>query len=118
MLQKEIERSILEIIKKREEKMMAAEVESYGDDFLGLLLDSHHAIDQSKRTSIQDVIDECKTFYVAGQETTNVLLSWTVLLLAIHTDWQEEARNEVFKVLAHQTPNGNGIAKLKIVRNL
>lgn len=95
--------------------MMGGEVENYGDDFLGILLRANHENDQSKRISLKDVIDECKTLYFAGQETTNVLLSWAVLLLAIHSDWQEKARNEVFKILGKQTPNADGIAKLKIV---
>ncbi|KAF2325482.1 hypothetical protein GH714_029444 [Hevea brasiliensis] len=114
-LEKQIENSILQIIKKREDEVMAGDVENYGDDFLGILLKAYHDDDQSKRISLKDVIDECKTLYVAGQETTNVLLSWAVLLLAIHSEWQEEARNEVFKILGHQTPNADGIAKLKIM---
>ena len=80
---------------------------------------SYHETDLSKKISVQDVVDECKTFYIVGEETTNILLSWTVLLLAIYTDWQEEARREVFKFLGGcQTPSADAIAKLKTVRNL
>ena len=65
--------------------------------------------------SVQDLVDECKTFYFAGQETTNSALAWTVLLLAIHPDWQENARREVIEVFGSQNPHSEGIGRLKIV---
>ncbi|KAF9674229.1 hypothetical protein SADUNF_Sadunf10G0105800 [Salix dunnii] len=114
-LVKGIRNSVMEIIKKREEKVKTGEAEGFGNDFLGVLLNSYHDADENKRISIEDVVDECKTFYIAGQESTNSLLSWTILLLSIHTDWQEEARKEVFNIFGQQKPNLDGIAKLKIV---
>lgn len=74
--------------------------------------------DRSKRITIDDLVDECKTFYVAGQETTNTMLTWTLFLLANHTDWQEEARKEVLDVFGQEDPYYDGITKLKTVRNL
>ncbi|KAK7822129.1 cytochrome p450 cyp749a22 [Quercus suber] len=112
-LENEIFNSILEIIKKKEEKVMTEEVGSFGNDFLQLLVKAYHDANSSPKISIQDLVDECKTFYFAGQETTNSLLAWTVLLLAIHTDWQEEARKEVLNFFGHQNPNPDGITKLK-----
>ena len=47
-----------------------------------------------------------------------ILLAWTVFLLALHTDWQEEARKEVLQLFGKQTPNLDGIGKLTTVRNL
>ena len=112
--------SILEIVKKREHEAMtmSAEEESFGNDFLGLLLKAHHDVNVNQRITVDDLVDECKTFYIAGQETTNSLLAWTVFLLALHTDWQEEARKEVLQLFGKQTPNPDGISKLKTVRNL
>ena len=95
---------------------MTEEVGSFGNDFLQLLVKAYHDAKSSPKISIQDLVDECKTFYFAGQETTNSLLAWTVLLLAIHTDWQEEARKEVLNLFSHQNPNPDGITKLKTVR--
>lgn len=114
-LVKGIRNSVMEIIKKREEKVKTGEADGFGNDFLGVLLNSYHDADEKKRISIEDLVDECKTFYIAGQESTNSLLSWTILLLAIHTDWQEEARKEVFNIFGQQKPNLDGIAKLKIL---
>ncbi|VVA24216.1 Hypothetical predicted protein [Prunus dulcis] len=114
-LEKGIHASIIELVRKRENKAMAGEKNSFGSDFLGLLLKANHESNdnENQRISVDELIDECKTFYFAGQETTNTLLSWTVFLLALHTDWQEEARKEVLQLFGKQTPNLDGIGKLK-----
>ncbi|XP_050270651.1 cytochrome P450 CYP749A22-like [Quercus robur] len=113
-LEKDIHDSILEIIKKREMKVMTREFgSSTGGDFLDLLLKAHHDANVDRRISVQDIVDECKTFYIAGQETTTTLLTWTLFLLAIHPDWQEKARKEVLDFFGQQNPTPDGITKLK-----
>ncbi|PRQ39036.1 putative cytochrome P450, EF-Hand 1, calcium-binding protein [Rosa chinensis] len=112
-LEKGIRASIMEIVKKREEKVTSREEESFGSDFLGLLLKAHHDTNDNQRISIDDLVEECKSLYFVGQETTNTLLSWTVFLLAQHPAWQEEARKEVLQLFGKQTPNSDGISKLK-----
>ncbi|KAK7822135.1 cytochrome p450 cyp749a22 [Quercus suber] len=97
----------------REEKVMSGEGSSFGGDFLQLLVEAHHDCNASFRISIEDLVDEYKTFYIAGQETTSTLLAWTMFLLAIHTDWQEKARKEVLNLFGQQNPNPDGITKLK-----
>ncbi|KAK9921875.1 hypothetical protein M0R45_030369 [Rubus argutus] len=74
---------------------------------------AHHNADDNSKISVDDIIDQCRTIYFAGQETTNSLLPWTVFLLALHPDWQEEARKEVLHLFGKQNPNFDGIAKLK-----
>ncbi|PRQ39034.1 putative cytochrome P450 [Rosa chinensis] len=98
---------------RREEKAMSGEEETFGSDFLGLQLKAYHDTNDNQRISIDDIVDECKSFYFAGQETVNTLLSWTVFLLALHNDWQEEARKEVLQLFGKQTPNPNDLSKLK-----
>ncbi|KAL7181453.1 hypothetical protein ACSBR1_040359 [Camellia fascicularis] len=110
-LEKGIRDSILEIIKKRENAM--TEVDDYGSDILGLLVKASNDADENKRITVETVVDECKAFYFGGHETTTTLLSWSVLLLAIHTDWQEEARKEVLELFGQQHPNAEGIPKMK-----
>ena len=110
-LEQGIQDSILEIIKKREN----AELDNYGTDLLGLLVKVSNDADENKRITVENVVDECKAFYIAGHETTTTLLAWSVLLLAIHTDWQEEARKEVLELFGQQDPNAEGIPRMKKV---
>ena len=88
---------------------------NFGTDLLGLLVKANHDADENNRITVEDVIDECKTFYIAGNETTASLLSWTSLLLAIHTNWQDEARKEVLELFGQQNPNPEGFARMKTV---
>ncbi|KAK2983901.1 hypothetical protein RJ640_008060 [Escallonia rubra] len=111
-LEKGIGDLMVGIIQKRE-KLTTGEGNSYGSDFLGLLLNARKDAPGNYKLSLKDIIDECKTFYGAGQGTTSILLSWTVLLLAIHTDWQDKAREEVLRIFGQQNPTSEGIARLR-----
>ena len=115
-LEKGIHDSIIELVKKRELKATSGEQDNLGSDFLGLLLKAHHNANLNQRISVDDIVDDCKTFYLAGQDTTSTLLSWTVFLLALDTDWQEEARKEVLQLFGKHNPNPDDISKLKTVR--
>lgn len=110
--------SIMEIVKKRQDEVTTGQANNFGTDFLGSLLKVHNDMDQKNRISAVDIIDECKTFYFAGHETTFSLLSWSILLLAIHTDWQEKARQEVLELFGQENPNSEGISRLKTVSKL
>lgn len=112
-LEKRINKSMVEMIKDREEKVKSGEAGNFGNDYLGLLLKSNYDVDPNKRVSEEEMIDESRTFYFVAQETTNSLLLWTTFLLAIHTDWQEKVRKEVQELFGQQIPNSDGIAKLK-----
>ncbi|MBA0827650.1 hypothetical protein Goarm_012410 [Gossypium armourianum] len=108
----------MKMVKKREDKVVNGEADSFGNDFLGLLVNAYHDSDKNNKLSMEDLVDECKTFYFAGQDTVNALLAWTVLLLAIHGDWQDKARREVIGIFGNQNPQPEGIAKLRTVSKL
>lgn len=110
-LEHRIKSSILEVVRKREN-------ESFGNDYLGQLVKIRDESDVKNGISTDQMIDEIKAIYGAGHLTTTSLLGWCVLLLAIHTEWQEKAREEVFKVFERNTPDSDGIARLKIVSSL
>ncbi|KAJ7514105.1 hypothetical protein O6H91_23G027900 [Diphasiastrum complanatum] len=67
------------------------------------------------RINIQDVVDECKTFFFAGHQTTASTLAWTTMLLALHPHWQEKVRAEVINVCGSRNPSSDMLNQLKLV---
>jgi cytochrome P450 len=115
----DIKSSLKDIINKREKALK--EGESTKNDLLSILLESNQKeIEENESNknvgmSIEDVIEECKLFYFAGQETTSVLLVWTMILLSRYPDWQTRARDEVLNLFGSKKPDFDGLNNLKIV---
>ncbi|CAH1414651.1 unnamed protein product [Lactuca virosa] len=117
-IDREVRATINKIINKRITTTKAGK--SSSDDLLGILLDSNYKeIKQQGNTNFglttEEVIQECKLFYFAGQETTANLLAWTMILLAQHTNWQDRARDEVLKVFGDRKPDIDGLNRLKVI---
>ncbi|KAF8408892.1 hypothetical protein HHK36_004961 [Tetracentron sinense] len=118
-IDKEMRALLRGIINKREKSMKAGEANN--DDLLDLLMESNikeiqeHGNNKNVGLSIEEVIDECKLFYFAGQETTSVLLVWTMVVLSMHPNWQVRAREEVLQVFGNNKPDFDGLSHLKIV---
>ncbi|KAL2980699.1 hypothetical protein AAZX31_13G244600 [Glycine max] len=115
----DIRASLKGIINKRENAIKVGEI--LNNDLLGMLLESNrmeiqeHGNNRNIAITSQEVIEECNAFYIAGQETTSVLLVWTMVLLSRYPNWQARAREEVLHVFGNQKPDYNGLSHLKIV---
>lgn len=110
---REIQVILKGIISNREKARDAGEAPS--DDLLGLLLESNSGQTTGNGLTTEEILEECKLFYFAGQETTSVLLAWTMVLLSQHQHWQAQAREEVMQVFGDREPDIEGINQLKIV---
>jgi len=81
------------------------------DDLLGALIaardgGSGAGLDRSA------LVNEAKTLFVAGYETTATTLTWTLLLLAEHPDVAGKLRAELETVLAGRAPDWGDLPRL------
>nr|XP_043611061.1 cytochrome P450 714C2-like isoform X2 [Erigeron canadensis] len=95
-LEKDINSRIVEVVKssnefKGERNLLQTIIEAAKED--GESNDRWIDIDPSKF-----IVDNCKSIYFAGYETTATSASWCLMLLAKHSEWQERCRAEVFDI--------------------
>jgi cytochrome P450 family 709 len=115
-LERKVRGTLMAII---EERLAAAkESRGYGTDLLGLMLDANAAGASGRRImSMDEIINECKMFFVAGHDTTSHLLTWAMFLLGTHPEWQQKLRQEVLQECggAEAPILGEALNKLKLV---
>ncbi|CAI8582913.1 unnamed protein product [Vicia faba] len=56
---------------------------------------------EAKKIGEEELLDECKTFFFGGYETTSLSITWTLLLLALHQDWKNQLRDEIKQVIGN-----------------
>ncbi|KAL1197964.1 Cytochrome [Cardamine amara subsp. amara] len=108
-LDKEIRKSLLRLIERRRKSACDDEdgKEPAAKDLLGLMI-------QAANVTVQDIVEECKSFFFAGKQTTSNLLTWTTILLSMHPEWQAKARDEVLRVCgSRDVPTKDHVVKLK-----
>lgn len=114
MLEKKLKNTLIKMIQPR----LASKGGGFGDDLLGVMLEACFTTEQGEKQdelvlSVDEIIDECKTFFFAGHETTSHLLTWTMLLLSMYPEWQERLREEVLRECGKENPNADMLSKLK-----
>ncbi|TYH12483.1 hypothetical protein ES288_A06G070600v1 [Gossypium darwinii] len=107
-LDRGIKKSLKKLIERRRSNCGNKMQGNGAKDLLGLLMEASNDI------SVDDIIEECKSFFFAGKQTTSNLLTWTAVLLAMHPQWQVQAREEVLRVCGlRDIPNKDNFVKLK-----
>lgn len=121
-LDKEIKKSLMKVIEERKENWGKEMMENCPKDLLGLMIQASQKKRESNSSSsnsiitVNDIAEECKSFFFAGEQTTSNLLTWTTVLLAMHPEWQVLARDEVLKVCGpRDLPSKDDLPKLKTV---
>ncbi|WVZ71240.1 hypothetical protein U9M48_019852 [Paspalum notatum var. saurae] len=112
-LDKKVRSMLMTIIEGR---LNEKDTRGYGNDLLGLMLEAR-ALEQEghQMLTTQEIVDECKTFFFAGQDTTSHLLTWTMFLLSRYPEWQQKLREEVLRECGDAVPNPDTVSKLKLV---
>lgn len=116
-VEKEIRDIVKDMIEKRKKSLKSGNYE-YKDDLLGIMLEANEKEieEHGKGMTTNDVIEECKLFHLAGEDTTAALLTWTMMLLAEHQEWQTKGRQEVLEKLGKdKNPDFECLNHLKIV---
>ncbi|VVB03563.1 unnamed protein product [Arabis nemorensis] len=115
-LDRKVHNSVKRIIDARLESKSKNVESDYGDDLLGIMLTSARSNESEKMLSIDEIVEECKTFFFAGHETTANLLTWSTMLLSLHQDWQEKLREEVFNECGKdKIPDSEACSKFKLM---
>jgi cytochrome P450 len=89
-----------------------AEAEGEKHDLLSILLHARHESDGSGMTDKQ-LRDEAMTLFLAGHETTALVLSWGWYLLAQHAEVVEKLEAELRQALGGRTPTVADLPNLR-----
>lgn len=120
-IDKYVRDSITSMINERLKKQAAAPSGKMDllDALLEELYDGKITEESDRRRIMEDAIGQCRVFFFGGFETSSNLLTWAMVLLSSHQDWQARAREEVFRVLGdNKDIASDDLTKLKIVSNI
>ncbi|RVW14992.1 Cytochrome P450 714A1 [Vitis vinifera] len=112
-LEKEIDSMILKVVKERIETTQEK-------DLLQMILDAAKTYGDEDKLSTnvaadRFIIDNCKTIYFAGHETTATAASMALVLLAAYPDWQARARAEVLETCSDGVPDADMLRRMKML---
>ncbi|KAL0393910.1 UNVERIFIED_CONTAM: cytochrome [Sesamum latifolium] len=105
-LEKEIGALILMVVKERRQA-------GYERDLLQALLEGAKSSYSTAAAIDQFIVDNCRNIYSAGFETSAMLASWCLMLLASNPEWQTRVRDEVEEVCQGRIPDTDMLRKMK-----
>ncbi|KAL5863168.1 hypothetical protein ACOSQ3_000682 [Xanthoceras sorbifolium] len=112
-----VKNTIRNIIEGRLNAEATESSDGYGDDVLGLMIGASTMVKSRSdlKLNMDEIIEECKQFFFAGNETTAFWLTWTIFLLCVHPEWQSKLREEVLNECRRGIPDADMLANLKMV---
>lgn len=87
------------------------------DDLLDHMLNAEDP-ETGRRMSPTDLLHNMQFFIVAGHETTALALSWSLLLLALHPEIQDEARAQAQAVLGDRAAGAEDLDAMPLSRQV
>lgn len=121
-LKKEVDELVMNIVCNREIQNRENNLNEKRSDLLQKILEGA-ANGASLKDVVQNknrtIIDLCKNIYFAGSESTALAITWTLLLLALHPEWQHRVRSEILDAFDNSSPHffhdSSKLQKLKVV---
>ncbi|KAH6789060.1 hypothetical protein C2S51_004066 [Perilla frutescens var. frutescens] len=101
-LQRDVRELILKLVKQKNEANM-----------LQMILEGAQSSNLRPDAVEKFTIDNCKSIYFAGFETTAIAASWCLMLLASNPEWQHRVREEVVGLCNGQLPHSDSIRQMK-----
>ncbi|XP_020536330.1 cytochrome P450 714A1 isoform X2 [Jatropha curcas] len=109
-LEREIETLIWETVQERQRQS------SIEKDLMQLILEEAvNNTNAGKLSPKQFIVDNCKSLYFAGHDTTAISATWCLMLLALHPDWQSKIRAEITQFCNSELLDANSLSNLKTV---
>ncbi len=81
-------------------------------DVLSMLLATTNEQEDSQAMTDQQICDEARVLFLAGQDDTTAALSWCFFLLAQHSDIEARLRQEIASVVGIREPVYSDVARL------
>ncbi|KAL6129129.1 hypothetical protein ACLB2K_072482 [Fragaria x ananassa] len=99
---------ILKVVKQRSEV-------SHEKDLLQMILQVAETSGENGLSHKKFIIDNCKTIFIAAYETTAVAATWSLMLLALHPDWQARVRAEVLEICGDKPLHADMLPSMKVL---
>ncbi|KAK7340093.1 hypothetical protein VNO77_20787 [Canavalia gladiata] len=113
-LQKEVDALIMKVINERKAENQKSSTDGNHMDLLNIILEGATS---STNNVNQMILDICKNIYFAGSESSAIAVTWTLLLLALHPEWQQRVRSEIMdtygNIFPHSFQDMDKLRKLK-----
>lgn len=108
--------SLADIIEPRYKAMMRKE-ENRHQDILSFLLKVTDE-DTGEPFSFKEILDQIAMLFLAGHETSASSMTWTLYLLALYPEYQEEAYQEIVKICGNDAFTATNTKALAFVTNV